>query len=103
MFGPYRFGSWVESVFVFGCESDFVRIWNDLYDSLPVCLPRPWTTASGRPIAVICLRTSEIETAFEVANVTCVPPLKSMPRFRPFVASEPAPIATIAPEIANHR
>ena len=66
--------------------SDFVRIWKLVYRSPPGEEPRPWTTASDLPILPISSRTFERAVGVVVLNVTCVPPLKSMPRFRPLTA-----------------
>src|SRR6185312_2927619 len=52
---------------------------------------------------VVSVRTDDSEVGCGVVNETCVPPLKSIPRLRPFTASAPIEITTIAPEIANQR
>ena len=59
--------------------------------------PRPWTTASARPIACAWARTVSSDVGFGVLNVICTPPLKSMPRFRPRTPSDRTPIATPTP------
>ena len=43
-----------------------------------------------------------IEVGCSVLNVTCVPPLKSIPRLSPLTPSATIEIATTVPEIANH-
>ncbi len=63
--------------------------------------PRPWTTASGSPEIVTTCTTCSCVQPLCVLNVTCVPPLKSMPRFIPRTPSEITPARMIAPEIAN--
>ncbi len=84
-----------------GSVSDSVRTSNSLYRS-PLPWPRPWTTASARPIAAIWSRTADSETGAGVANRACVPPLKSIPRLRPWTISATTltPIATS--ERMNH-
>ncbi len=68
---------------------------------MPDDFPRPCTTASAWPIFFISPRTTVNGCGTGVANVICVPPLKSMPRLSPFVASEAALTTRITPEIAN--
>ena len=83
--------------------SAFVRSWKLLY--LPsVEAPRPWMTAFERLESMLCasLRTSSTSCGCGVWNVTCDPPLKSIPRFRPRTPIETIAIATTTPEIANH-
>ena len=46
-----------------------------------------------------CSRVAGLSNVASIA----VPPLKSMPRFRPLIASEPRAIRTTVPEIANQR
>ncbi len=81
------------------CSADcsfFRRIWKLSYESEPVCLPRPWITASPAPAIAAVLRTSASEVGFGVVNVTWTPPLKSMPRFSPWmmIARTLSPTAT---------
>ena len=45
------------SLFCSAVVSFLTRIWKLVYLSPPVDLPRPWTTASLRPIAAVCSRT----------------------------------------------
>ena len=42
------------------------------------------------------------DSGLGVTNVSLLPPVKSMPRFRPVVTRLMAPIARITPESANH-
>ena len=86
-----------------GGVRDFVRIWKAANDSAPLALPRPCTTASACPSFFISSRTMLIGSGAGVVNAICVPPLKSMPRFRPFTPSETALTTRITPEIANQR
>ena len=77
-------------------------IWKFLYSSPFWRRPRPCTTASfSCPISCVCARTLSSGVKFAVLNVIWTPPLKSIPRFRPRVASEMTLIRTTAPEIAN--
>ena len=73
--------SW--SSFCSAFVSDSVRIWKFVYrpsaDS-----PRPWMTAPAWPMEPASRRTSSSDVGSGVRNVICVPPLKSMPRLRPF-------------------
>ena len=64
--------------------SDRVRTCQVVYSPF-TALPRPWTTASGRSTsgAAAILRMASVEYAWCVLNVSCVPPLKSIPRFMP--------------------
>ena len=93
----------LERARLLGPLSDFVRIWKLLYWSPSTLVPRPWTTGVLAELASSASRTVDSEVGCGVLNVTCVPPLKSMPRFRPLTASAPIEITTIAPEIANQR
>ena len=79
------------------------RSWKLLYSSPPTALPRPWTTGSFAELRRLGAHLGQRDGLVGVVNVTCVPPLKSIPRFRPLTASAPIEIATIAPEIANQR
>ena len=59
-------------------------------------------TASPWPIPRASLRTFVSETGAGVLNESWLPPLKSIPRFKPLKRRAPSEIATIVPEIANH-
>ncbi len=87
-----------------GLVSFLSLIWKFLYSSPFWDCPRPCTTASfSCPIRAACARTLSIGVKFAVLNVIWTPPLKSMPRFRPRVASEMTLMRMTTPEIANQR
>ena len=49
-----------------------------------IVAPRPWTTASGLPIApAIVARPASVDAGFGVTKVIWLPPLKSMPEVQP--------------------
>ena len=103
MFWPYFA---FRSVASWDCSPELsvrIRSWKFLYWSDPTTLPLPCTSGTWLVNLLASVRTLASETGSGVLNETCVPPLKSMPRLRPFVTSDPSPIATITPEIANHR